>query len=110
MGTSVFNTGFFRVISDGEKIVLLRDSGGKRECVMLNGAILTRWNLDVHQPMHRIDNFGGEQFMVAGIRDVTVDLTLKGGEVRYIDHPLVMGVDIFDRLSVTDYLDIIKGR
>ena len=108
--TSVFNGGFFRVISDGEKIILLRDSNGKRECIMLNKAILSRWNVNINQPMHRMDTFGGEFFMMAGLKDVTVDITLKGGEVKYIDHPLVMGVDIFNRLSITDYLDIINEK
>jgi hypothetical protein len=110
MAISVFNEGSFRVISDGEKIVLLRDGGGKWECIMLTGALLSRWNIDINQPMERINTWGGESFFVAGLRDVTVDLTLKGGKVEYVDKPLVMGVDLFDKLSITDYLDIINEK
>jgi len=110
MTTSVFRGDFFRVISDGDKIILLRDGGKERECIMLNGAILSRWNVNINQPIHRMDTFGGESFMMAGLRDMTVDITLRGGEVKYIDHPLVMGVDIFNRLSITDYLDIINEK
>jgi hypothetical protein len=111
---SVFRGDFFRVISDGEKIVLLRDGREKRECIMLTGSLLSHFNININQPTQEFRNHNGGVMHIVGLRDCTVDITLKGGEVKYVDHPLVMGVDIFDRLSITDYLDIInekiKGR
>jgi hypothetical protein len=114
MATSVFRGDFFRVISDGEKMVILREANHIRECYLLTSPLLTMFNMRFNRPVHEIESWGGNKQYVAGIMDYNVDLSLRGGEVQCIDRPLVMGVDLFDRLSITDYLDIInekiKGR
>jgi hypothetical protein len=117
MGTSVISGGrggYFRVISDGEKIILLSESTGKRKCYLYTNPFLTAFSMKIDRPIHRFESLGGDCHYEAGLIDYNVELSFRGGEVRNIDHPLVMGVDIFDHLSVTDYLDIInekiKGR
>lgn len=115
MGTFVFRGDFFRIISDGEKMVLLRESGKQRECYLYTNPLLTAFSMNINRPMHKIESWGGgECYYEAGLIDYSVELSFRGGEVRTIDKPLVMGVDLFNRLSVTDYLDIInekiKGR
>jgi len=113
METSVFSD-FFRVISDGEKMVILRECGQRRECYLLTNPLLTTFNMRVDWPSTRYRSFDGSEKRISGIAEFNLDLSFRGGEIRNIDHPLVMGVDIFDRLSITDYLDIInekiKGR
>jgi hypothetical protein len=110
MEISAFRGDYFRVISDGEKVVLVRDNGKERDCFILVSPVLSRWNLNIHRPMIEATFMGGERQYVPGLMDVTVDLTLRGGEIINIDRPLIMGVDIFNRLSVTDYLDIINEK
>jgi len=110
MATSAFRGDFFRVISDGERIVLLREGGGKRECYLYDNPLLTRFNMQMDRPMHRFMSFGGNEECVAGLAEYSVDLSFRGGEVKQIDKPLIMGVDLFKNLSVTDYLDIINEK
>jgi hypothetical protein len=114
MVTSAFRGDFFRVISDGEKMVVLRESGKQRECYLYTNPCLTAFSMKINRPIHECESYGGYRHYVPGLIDYSVDLSFRGGEVRLIDRPLVMGVDLFDRLSVTDYLDIInekiKGR
>ena len=110
MTTSVFRGDFFKIISDGDKIVLLRDNGEKRECYMLENPYLTQWNIKMFDPCSRYQDFGGIEYFCHGLREVTIDLSLQGGEIKCIDKPLIMGVDIFNRLSITDYLDIINEK
>jgi len=102
---------FFRVISDGSKVVLLKDNGSKRECYVLDSPMLTNFNLQMYQPTADFMTMGGRRERVScGLTEITVDLTLKGGSVQVVNKPLVMGVDIFDKLSITDYLDIINEK
>jgi hypothetical protein len=114
MATSAFRGDFFRVISDGEKLVLLNAEGKQRECYLCTNPVLTRFDMRINRPVHEIESWGGNKQYAPGLIDYSVDLSFRGGEVRMIDRPLVMGVDIFNRLSITDYLDIInekiKGR
>ncbi len=104
---------FFQIISDGEKIIFLRVGGGKRECIVYVNSCLERLNINISRPID-VQEYGREREFTPGLIDCSVDLSLRGGEIRCIDRPLIMGVDIFNRLSVTDYLDIInqkiKGR
>ena len=110
MATSAFGGDFFRVISDGEKMVILRESGKQRECYLYANPCLTLFNMRFDRPVHKLESWGGECHYEAGLIDYSVDLSFRGGEVRPIDRPLVMGVDLFDRLSITDYLDIINEK
>lgn len=114
MGTSVIRGDFFRVISDGEKIVLLRGTGKQRECYLYNQPLLTTFSSKTNWPRHEVQSWGGDSHYIAGNPDHSIDLSFRCRDVLLIEHPLVMGVDIFDQLSVTDYLDIInekiKGR
>ena len=101
----------FRIISDGEKIVFLRDGGGKRECIIYERPLLSNFNINIDRPMIEMDTFGSDhRSYVPGLIDYSVDLSLKGGEIRWVERPLVMGVDLFSRYSVTDYLDIINEK
>jgi hypothetical protein len=54
--------------------------------------------------------FGGGTTRIPGLLDLSIDLTLRGGAVQKIDRPLILGVDIFDKLSVSDYLDVINEK
>jgi len=111
MAISAFRGDFFRIISDGEKMVLLREDGKQRECYLYTNPLLTAFSMKIDRQMHRIESWGGgECHYEAGLIDYSVDLSFRGGEVRIIEKPLVMGVDIFDRLSITDYLDIINEK
>lgn len=101
---------FFRLISDGDKIVLLRGSGKDRECYLYNSPLLTHFNMNINRPMIECECFGGNRHFLPGLMDCSVDLSFRGGEVKTVDHPLIMGVDIFDKLSITDYLDIINEK
>lgn len=102
---------FFRIVSDGEKILLLRDNGNKKECYVLDRPVLTNFNLQYYCPTVTFQTMGGYQERVScGLPEITVDLTLEGGSVQVVDKPLIMGVDIFDKLSITDYLDIINEK
>lgn len=108
MAISVFND-FFRIISDGEKIVFLRAGCGGRECIIYANPYLTRFDINMHH-MTDVTRFGEEREYVPGLIDYRVDLSLQGGMIQYVEKPLVMGVDLFSRLSITDYLDIINEK
>ena len=110
MTTFVSRGDFFKIISDGDKVVFLRENGNKRECYLYTNPLLTAFSMKIDRPMHEFQSMGGERFHEAGLIDYSVDLSFRGGEVRFIEHPLVMGVDIFNRLSITDYLDIINEK
>lgn len=110
MATSAIRGDFFRVISDGERIVLLREGGGNRECYLYDNPILTNFNMEISRPMHRFMNFDGSEECIPGLADYRVDLSFRGGEVRQVSNPLVMGVDLFRNLTVTDYFDIINEK
>lgn len=118
MGISGFSSSFFKIISDGDKIVLLRDDGKTRDCYLLQDPFLKSFDISFNDySQSGVDGFGN-QYRIPRSICYTVDLTIQGmghnGGVSMVDRPLVMGVDIFDKLSVTDYLDIInekiKGR
>jgi hypothetical protein len=110
MATSVFRGDFFRVISDGEKMVILRGDGKDRTCYALQKPFLKSYNMGIRDySQKQADAFGREYIMQRGY-SYTLDLTLQGEGLSLIEHPLVMGVDIFDRLSITDYLDIINEK
>lgn len=110
MATFVSNN-FFRLISDGDKIVMLNEGGGKRECIEIINPILTTFQINARLPHYDIRAFDGAiERISTGLMDLTVDMQLRGGQVNCRDSPLIMGVDIFDKLSVTDYLDIINEK
>jgi len=111
MATSGFrNNDFFRLVSDGEKIILLKGGGKDRECIEIINPVLATYSVTINRPMIDVSNFGGDRYFVAGLTDLTVDLQLRGGQIFYREKPLVMGVDIFSRLSIADYLDIINEK
>jgi len=110
MAISGFNEKLFKVISDGDKIVLLWDDGKKRECYLYNNPLLTSFSMRMDRPMYTFKSFGEERDNIPGLPEYSVDLSFKGGECELIDHPLIMGVDIFDRLSINDYLDVINEK
>lgn len=109
MAISVCND-FFRVFSDGEKIVFLRDSGSERTCIIYENPFLTRLEVNINRSMIDVQMIGGKREFMPGLIDYSVDLSLHGGNILHVDRPLIMGVDIFNRLSVTDYLDIINEK
>lgn len=102
--------GYFQVISDGEKLIILRGSGKERECFMFINPLLTAYRAEINRPVIDFQSFSGDTLHYPGLIDASLDLSFKGGEVSVVDKPLVMGVDIFDKLSVTDYLDIINEK
>jgi hypothetical protein len=110
MPTFGSNRYFFRLISDGDKIVLLRGSGKDRECYLYMNPLLAAFRVNINRPMIECESFGGDRHFFPGLIDYSVDLSFKGGEVKSVDRPLIMGVDIFDKLSITDYLDIINEK
>lgn len=110
MGISSFRGDYFQVISDGDKLVLLRGEGKSRECYLYSNPCLTGFNMKMDRPIHRIESCGMYKEYVLGLAEYRVDLSFRGGECRIIEGPLVMGVDIFDRLSITDYLDVINEK
>ena len=108
---SGFRSDFFKVISDGDKVVLLRDDGKSRECYMLANPMLVRWSIEFNRDYMEYLSYGSDyKHLVPGPDIATIDLQLRGGEVKQVDSPLVMGVDIFDKFSITDYLDIINEK
>jgi len=107
---SGFRSDFFRVISDGDKLILLRDSDKGRECFLYSNPLLTMFNMKIDRPMHESETWGMHKEYLPGLMEYSVELSFRGGDCRMVDHPLVMGVDIFDKLSITDYLDIINEK
>lgn len=110
MGTFAFRGDYFHVISDGEKLILLRDGGKGRECYLYSNPCLTSFNMKIDRPSHLIESYGGYKEYMPGLTEYSVDLSFRGGECRMIEGSLVMGVDIFDKLSITDYLDVINEK
>jgi hypothetical protein len=105
------NGDFFRLISDGDKIVLLRENGKQRECYLFTTPLLTSFRINIDRPVCEDSSFGDNRsHLIPGLISCSADLSFRGGEMRLVDKPLIMGVDIFDRLSVTDYLDIINEK
>ena len=111
MKISFSDRGFFRIISDGDRLVLLRGGGKDRQCFLIDRPFLVRYDLSMDSPYHEFRSMDGsvERFS-KGYTDLTIDLSIKGREIENINRPLVMGVDIFNKLSVSDYLDIINEK
>jgi hypothetical protein len=107
---SGFRSDFFRIISDGDKIIFLRDSDKGRECYLYSNPLLTSLTMNMNKPCFEIQSYDGYKEYMPGLAEYNVELSFRGGECRMIDKPLVMGVDIFDKLSITDYLDIINEK
>jgi len=80
----------FYLISDGTRLIIKhRDKDG----FIVERAFLKRYDITCER---------------YGLTTVNIGLHADG--IIKIDHPLVMGVDIFDKLSVNDYLDIINEK
>ena len=110
MTTSIFNRGFFRVISDGDKLIIIGDYNGRRECYQFTAPLLTGFRINVDNHIIRDSLIDSRFNYLMGLPEYNVDLSFTGSEVKLIDKPLIMGVDIFDKLSVTDYLDVINEK
>jgi len=104
------STSDFKIISDGNKLVLLNSVGSSRDCWLFDNPFLTSYSVNVRRNMIDCTVFGGKNIQIQGMLDLSIDLTLRGGSAQKIDRPLIMGVDIFDRLSISDYLDVINEK
>lgn len=105
------STSDFKIISDGNKLVVLNGTGHGRDCWLFDNPYLTSYSVKFNRHMIDCTLLGEkERVMMPGLLDVTMDLTLRGGSAQKIDRPLIMGVDIFDTLSVNDYLDVINEK
>jgi hypothetical protein len=110
MAAFAFNPDFFKIISDGERIVFLRENKNQRECYVYINPYLTRFDINMSRQLIDVQSYGGYREYIPGLAEYRIEMSLQGGEIRVIDHPLIMGVDIFDRLSITDYLEIINEK
>lgn len=112
MAGFAFNGDWFKVISDGEKIVIVRDTGdGKREGHIIVNPMLKSLNISVQRDMYESMSFGrNEKQFIAGLSHAELDLSFSCQQYSVVHKPLIMGVDIFDKLSVSDYLDIINEK
>jgi len=85
--------------------------GSSRDCWLFDNPYLTSYSVNVNRHMIDCTVMGGKtMMMIPGLLDLSIGLTLRGGSVQKIDRPLIMGVDIFDRLSIADYLDVINEK
>lgn len=110
MTISSFKQDFFRVISDGERVAIINNNEDGYKCYLLESSIMTCFRTSMNRNMVDCTSFGGIVEFIPGIVDYSIDLTLKCGKISVVDKPLVMGVDLFRRFSITDYLDIINKK
>jgi len=103
---TTFVSDMFNIISDGDKIVFVRGRGIDRECIVSSGSYLANFRINIEYPM----NSHGSRSYRTGVGYSTIDLTLRGGTITHREEPLVMGVDIFEKLSISDYLDVINEK
>jgi hypothetical protein len=104
------STSDFKIISDGNKLILLNGAGPRRDRWLFDNPFLTSYSVNIHGPMTDYSVVGGKRMIMPDLLDLSINLTLRGGFAHKIDQPLIMGVDIFDKLSVVDYLDVINEK
>ncbi len=101
----------FTLISDGYKVIIINGQGKNRECIEIVNPVLSKFQTTINSPMIECTTvFDPYPQYMAGLQDLTVDLTLRGGSFSMRSDPLIMGVDIFQHLSVTDYIDVINEK
>ena len=110
MAISCFRHDPVRLISDGDKVAVLVNDWEIPICYLLKNSHLDKFEITKHRNIYS-HGLTGKKIPPAPLPPlITIDLTLICSGVDIIDKPLVMGVDIFDKLSVTDYLDIINEK
>ncbi len=111
MATFVSNYGMFSILSDGHKLFLLHGEKKERECIEVCDPLLVRYNLNIDRPIHEVTSWRSphKEFMY-GLISARVSLEFQCGLPILRTQPIVMGVDIFDKLTVLDYISVINEK
>lgn len=110
MSTFVFKP--FNVLSDGRKLFLLFEEGKeRRQCYEFCDPFLIQTNIRINHPVEEITFWGSphKEFM-HGIASARVSLEFECGIFSVRNDPIIMGVDIFDKLTVLDYISVINEK
>ena len=92
----------------GNNLVL--DYGEQNAQVIVSGACLARWNIEVESPLIETfpDCIGGYREFTPGLKDCTVNLTFRGGAVSHMQGPPIHN-DI-NKMSVLEIMQYLEER
>ena len=110
MGTFAFRP--FNVLSDGRKLFLLFEEGKEgRQCYEFYDPLLIQTDIRIDRPVYEVTSWGDphKQFM-PGSTSIRVSLEFQCGIFSVRNDPIIMGVDIFDKLTVLDYISVINEK
>jgi len=101
-----------KLFCDGEKVIMILSQNGEDQAYILNDPYVYRMDMSINNPLAEIMTIDGHvEHMSLGLSpDIDLTLGIKGGLVEVRQGKLTIGVDLFERLSIIDLLDIINKK
>ena len=107
----ICNNAPFRLVSDGKKLIILFEKDPKgSEAWVFDNAHLTKSLINIGCPSIQTASIGGRREFMPGLSRCNLDLSFATDMPQVKKRKFILGIDLFDRLTVRDFMNVITKK